>query len=113
MKRESRRCVSPGLQYIQAQADYQRPELLFLLSHSLDPLLLKLLHDKPSYPIALRVCRLQFLFIRSFAEQLPAQVEGCLTTLIRIGTGEAEGEESKKDSGPLWLRVLALEIFRG
>lgn len=91
----------------------QRPELLFLLSHSLDPLLHKLLNDKPTYPIALRVCRLQFLLIRSFVEQLPVQVEGCLTTLIRIGTGETEGDDQKKDSAPPWLRVLALEIFRG
>jgi hypothetical protein len=95
------------------KTDHQRPEMLFLLSHSLNPLLHKLLLDKPTYPIALRVCRLQFLLIRSFAEQLPTEVEGCLTTLIRIGTGDGEGEDSKKDNVPSWLRVLALEIFRG
>lgn len=70
------------------------------------------------------MCRLEFLLIRSFSEQLPAQVEGYLTTLIRIGTGDAtsiglshvDGADEKKDKEhvvPSWLRVLALEIFRG
>lgn len=100
----------------------QRHELVYLLAHSLDPLLLKLLQEKPTFPIALRVCRLQFLLIRSFAEQLPAQVEGYLTMLIRIGTGdtssasiagEADERRDKEHAAPSWLRVLALEIFRG
>jgi hypothetical protein len=92
----------------------QRPELLFLLNKSLDPLLLKLLLEKPSFPIALRVCRLIFLLVRSFTEQLPLQVEVYLTALIRMGMGENEGEETgKKDSPVTWLRVLALELLRG
>jgi hypothetical protein len=52
------------------------------------------------------------------------QVEGYLTTLIRIGTGDAtsigpahgESTDEKKDKDhtvPAWLRALALEIFRG
>ncbi|WRT70613.1 uncharacterized protein IL334_007611 [Kwoniella shivajii] len=93
----------------------KRPELLFLLQHSLDPLLLKLLSEKPSFPIALRVCRLIFLLIRSFTDQLPKQVEMYLLTLIRMGMGDNEGNEEtgKKEPSPSWLRVLALEILRG
>jgi hypothetical protein len=93
--------------------DVQRPELLHLLSHSLDPLLLKLLAEKPTFPIALRVCRLIFLLIRSFMEQLPSEVEVYLTTLIRLGMGESEEASNRKESVQPWFRVLALEIIRG
>ncbi|WWC98642.1 hypothetical protein V866_005535 [Kwoniella sp. B9012] len=89
----------------------KQPELLFLLQYSLDPLLLKLLSEKPSFPIALRVCRLIFLLIKSFADQLPEQVEVYLTTLIKMGMGEHESHERDIHHG--WLRVLALEIIRG
>ncbi|ORX41097.1 guanine nucleotide exchange factor in Golgi transport N-terminal-domain-containing protein [Kockovaella imperatae] len=92
----------------------QHPELLQLLSHSLDPLLLQLLGTKPSFPIALRVCRLIFLLIRSFTEQLPLQAEAYLTALNKIGMGEVDAEEgAKRDVVPPWLRGLALEILRG
>ncbi|OCF31812.1 hypothetical protein I316_06619 [Kwoniella heveanensis BCC8398] len=90
-----------------------RPELLFLLQHSLDPLLLKLLAEKPTFPIALRVCRLIFLLVRSFTDQMPKEVEAYLLTLIKLGMGDAEEEGGKRESGPPWLRVLALEILRG
>ncbi|WVQ95482.1 hypothetical protein IAU59_002579 [Kwoniella sp. CBS 9459] len=90
-----------------------KPELLFLLQHSLDPLLLKLLAEKPSFPIALRVCRLIFLLIRSFTDQLPREVETYLLTLIKLGMGDIDEEGGKKEGAPLWLRVLALEILRG
>ncbi|WVF67919.1 hypothetical protein IAT40_002681 [Kwoniella sp. CBS 6097] len=90
-----------------------RPELLFLLQHSLDPLLLKLLAEKPTFPIALRVCRLIFLLIRSFTDQLPKEVEAYLLTLIKLGMGDIEEEGGKREASPPWLRVLALEILRG
>ncbi|OCF58554.1 hypothetical protein L486_04587 [Kwoniella mangroviensis CBS 10435] len=89
----------------------KQPELLFLLQYSLDPLLLKLLSEKPSFPIALRVCRLIFLLIKSFTDQLPKQVEVYLTTLIKMGMGEHEPHERDVHHG--WLRVLALEVIRG
>ena len=94
----------------------QHPELLYLLSHSLDPLLLQLLGEKPTFPIALRVCRLIFLLIRSFTDQMPLQVEIYISTLIRIGSGESvdgSEEQTKKDTTAPWLRGLALEILRG
>jgi hypothetical protein len=85
------------------------------MRNSLAPLLLKLQAEKPTFPIALRVCRLIFLLIRSFSEQLPLEVETFLSVLIRLGM-DAEGEEgagAKKDHVVPWLRVLALEILRG
>ncbi|ADV19956.1 hypothetical protein I305_00461 [Cryptococcus gattii E566] len=92
----------------------KRPELLFLLQHSLHPLLLKLLAEKPTFPIALRVCRLIFLLIRSFIDQLPKENETYLVALVKLGTGDMEREEGKgKENTPPWLRVLALEILRG
>lgn len=95
------------------ESDHQRPELLHLLSHSLAPLLLKLLAEKPTFPVALRVCRLIFLLIRSLMEQLPKEVEMCLITLIRLGMGDAEEDGAKKENAQPWFRVLALEIIRG
>lgn len=92
--------------------DYQRPELVHLLHHSLDALLLKLLAEKPTFPIALRVCRLIFLLIRSFSAQLPGQVEVYISTLIKLGMGEGE-DETKREVVQPWFRVLALEIIRG
>lgn len=89
----------------------QRPELLFLLRHSLDPLLLKLQGEKPTFPIALRVCRLIFLLVRSFADQMPLEVETYLISLIRLGMGDGDDEAKKEHVAP-WLRVLALEILR-
>ena len=93
----------------------QRPELLHLLQNSL-PLLLKLQAEKPSFPVALRVCRLIFLLVRAFSEQLSTEVETFFVLLLKIGTGEVELEEgsgSKKDSAMPYMRVLALESLRG
>jgi hypothetical protein len=83
------------------------------LSHSLDSLLLKLLAEKPTFPIALRVCRLIFLLIRSFSAQLPRQVQGYISTLIKLGMGEIDEDSTRKDVVQPWFRVLALEIIRG
>ncbi|WVO17542.1 hypothetical protein L204_105237 [Cryptococcus depauperatus] len=91
----------------------KRPELLFLLQRSLHPLLLRLLSEKPTFPVALRVCRLIFLLIRSFINQLSEEIETYLNTLLKLGAGDIEGETTKsKESVPPWLRVLVLEILR-
>ncbi|WVR08607.1 hypothetical protein IAU60_005662 [Kwoniella sp. DSM 27419] len=91
----------------------KRSELSFLLQRSLDPLLLKLLAEKPTFPVALRVCRLMFLLIRSFTDQLPDQVQNYLSTLIGLGIGDADEDASRKEGVSPWLRVLALETIRG
>lgn len=46
-------------------------------------------------------------------EQLPKEVEAGLSTLIRLGMGEADEDGGKKDAVQPWFRVLALEIIRG
>lgn len=46
-------------------------------------------------------------------EQLPKEVEVYLSTLIRLGMGEADEEGNKKEVIQPWFRVLALEIIRG
>jgi hypothetical protein len=71
-----------------------------------------LLGEKPTFPIALRVCRLIFLLIRSFSAQLPAEVENYLSILIKLGMGESDDDHKKEVVQP-WFRVLALEIIRG
>lgn len=88
-------------------------ELLHLLRHSLHPLILRLQSQKPSFAVALRICRILYVLIRSYADELPAEVETHLLWLIRMGAGdEDERKEHRKDAPP-WLHVLALEILRG
>lgn len=89
------------------------PELLHLLRHSLHPLILRLQSEKPTFAVALRICRLLYVLIRSYADELPTEVETYLLWLIRMGAGdEDERKEHRKDTPP-WLHVLALEILRG
>lgn len=91
----------------------QHEELLYLLQHSLDPLLRSILTDKATFAVNLRISRLMFLLVRSFIEQIPDQVEWYLLTLIRVGTGEGDSEDvGRKDVQP-WQRGLALEVLRG
>lgn len=96
------------------QLNFQRPELVFLLQHSLAPLLLKLQAEKPTFPVALRVFRLIFLLIRFYAAQLEKEIEVFLLLLLRVGASDGEGEETvKKDATMAYQRVLALEALRG
>ncbi|KAL7422319.1 Endocytosis and vacuole integrity protein [Cryptotrichosporon argae] len=90
------------------------PELLYILQSSLDPLLIRLQAEKSPFPIALRVCRLIYVLIRQYADVLPAQIEVYLVLLIRVGAGDAEGDEgAKREPVVLWMRVLAAEVLRG
>lgn len=89
------------------------PELLDILRHSLHPLILRLQSEKPSFPVALRINRLIYVLIRSYAHELPSEVETYLLSLIRMGAGDEEDKKDhRKDSAP-WVHVLALEIIRG
>lgn len=89
------------------------PELLYLLRHSLHPLIIRLQGEKPSFPVALRINRLIYVLVRSYSEQLPSEVETYLLSLIRMGVGDEEDKrEHKKEAAP-WVHVLALEILRG
>lgn len=93
----------------------KHPELVHLLRHSLHPLILRLQGEKPSFPVALRICRLLYVLVRSYADQLSAEVETYLLTLIRLGASDPDEEKqpAKKDATAPWMHVLALEILRG
>lgn len=94
----------------------KHPELVHLLRHSLHPLILRLQGEKPSFPVALRICRLLYVLVRSYADQLSQEVETYLITLIRLGASDPEEEKkegARKDTTAPWLHVLALEILRG
>ncbi|CAK9786560.1 hypothetical protein CC85DRAFT_283171 [Cutaneotrichosporon oleaginosum] len=89
------------------------PELLHLLRHSLHPLILRLQSERPSFAVALRICRLLYVLIRSYADQLPLEVESYLLWLIRMGAGDEDERKEHRRDAPPWLHVLALEILRG
>ncbi|GMK54425.1 hypothetical protein CspeluHIS016_0110110 [Cutaneotrichosporon spelunceum] len=89
------------------------PELLHLLRHSLHPLISRLQNERPSFAVALRLCRLLYVLIRSYADQLSAEVESYLLWLIRMGAGDEDERKEHRRDAPPWLHVLALEILRG
>jgi hypothetical protein len=98
------------------------PELLFLLQHKLHPLIIRLQTEKPSFPVALRICRLIYVLIRHYSDKMSAEVEMYITSLIRMGVGELADDEKKEKDGKKepkrdgvapYLHVLALEILRG
>jgi hypothetical protein len=118
----------------------QHAKLLELLKHDLCPLLLRTLHAHPTFPVTLRLMRLIFLLLRSFADQLTAEAEVFFMILVKLAAGDAdalsdetmrvvpEGGEMEELEGvkphvgkgkdgnhppPHWLKVLALEILRG
>lgn len=92
-------------------------ELLVLLQHHLCPLLLKLLSDKPIFPLTLRSTRVVFLLLKQFSEELVTEAEVFLSLLIKIIGGDIESGSSEHLPSlvmrPQWMRVLAMEIIRG
>lgn len=94
----------------------RHPELVLLLRRSVHPLILRLQGEKPSFPVALRITRLLYVLVRSYADQLPEEVETYLLTLIRLGASDPDEEKkegSRRDTTAPWMHVLALEILRG
>ncbi|GAA5930374.1 hypothetical protein JCM10213_001074 [Rhodosporidiobolus nylandii] len=109
------------------------PELLLVLRAHLCPLLIRFLSSPPhstlssstsfafSFPLTLRLTRVVFLLLKQFSDLLTLESEVFLTMFVRIlGPAErgADGEGGHPtgvagQSSPLWMRVLALEIFRG
>ncbi|SCV74793.1 BQ2448_7822 [Microbotryum intermedium] len=108
------------------------PELLLVLRAHLCPLLIRFLSSPPtsggssgssptfSFPLTLRLTRVVFLLLKQFADLLTLESEVFLTMFIRVigpgDKGEGEGGHPSGPGGgnsPLWMRVLALEIFRG
>lgn len=91
----------------------QHTELLVLLQHHLCPLLLKLLSDKPLFPLTLRATRVVFILLKQFSTELMTEAEVFLALLIKIVGGESDSGSSDGAPRPLWMRILAMEIIRG
>ncbi|BGP52111.1 Endocytosis and vacuole integrity protein [Rhodotorula kratochvilovae] len=108
------------------------PELLLVLRAHLCPLLIRFLSSPPhstlssstsfafSFPLTLRLTRVVFLLLKQFSDLLTLESEVFLTMFVRViapgDRGEGEGGHPTGAAGqhsPLWMRVLALEIFRG
>ncbi|BGP03886.1 Endocytosis and vacuole integrity protein [Rhodotorula toruloides] len=109
------------------------PELLLVLRAHLCPLLIRFLSSPPhstlssstsftfSFPLTLRLTRVVFLLLKQFSDLLTLESEVFLTIFVRVigpgDRGEGEGGHpagpAAGQNSPLWMRVLALEIFRG
>lgn len=82
-----------------------------MLRAQLCPLLIRALSEKPTFALTLRLMRVAFLLLKQFCDDLLVEAEVFLSLLIK--TVSIDHSDNQSDPGPLWLRVLALEIFRG
>jgi len=89
----------------------QHPELIFVLRAQLCPLLIRALSEKPTFPLTLRLMRVAFLLLKQFSDDLLVEAEIFLSLIIK--TISVDHSEGQAEPVPIWLRVLALEIFRG
>ena len=116
------------------------PELLYLLRSLLSPLLIRSLAGEvgvqPQFSITLRLMRVIFLLLKVFDDHLVTESEIFFQMFIKVvAPGEVEGTgghplgvstststhsnasntamSASTGSSPAWMRVLALEIFRG
>ncbi|PLW12876.1 hypothetical protein PCANC_17545 [Puccinia coronata f. sp. avenae] len=89
----------------------QHPELIFVLRAQLCPLLIRALSEKPTFPLTLRLMRVAFLLLKQFSDDLLVEAEIFLSLIIK--TISFDHSEGPNEPAPIWLRVLALEIFRG
>lgn len=67
--------------------------------------------EKPVFALTLRLMRVAFLLLKQFCDELVVESEVFLSLLIK--TVAIDHTDGHTDPGPLWMRVLALEIFRG
>lgn len=67
--------------------------------------------ERPLFPLTLRSTRVVFLLLKQFCRELETEAEVFLMLLVKIISGEADGETS--GARPGWMRVLAMEIMRG
>lgn len=91
----------------------QHVELVVLLQHHLCPLLLRLMSDKPLFPLTLRSIRVVFLLLKQFSEELPTEGEVFLSLLVKIVGGDSDSHSLEGFTRPHWMRVLSMEIIRG
>ncbi|GAA5871435.1 hypothetical protein JCM3774_005599 [Rhodotorula dairenensis] len=110
------------------------PEQLLVLRAHLCPLLIRFLSSPPQstltssttfaylFPLTLRLTRVVVILLKQFSDLLTLESEIFLTMLVRVvgpgdrGEGEGghpTGPAAAGQNSPLWMRVLALEAFRG
>jgi hypothetical protein len=109
----------------------QHEELLHLLRTLLSPLLIRALSEKPNFSTTLRLMRVVFLLLKQFNDELVMESEIFLSMFIKVvapgdeqgsgghpfgpggGGSTSAGTAIMAGTSPHWMRVLALEIFRG
>ena len=79
-------------------------EQLYVLRSRLIPILIKILSEKSSFPVAVRAMRVLQLVISRYFSNLADDCETILSLLNRI---------LDPDSGAIWKRALCLEVFVG
>lgn len=79
------------------------PEQIHVLQSRFMPLMLKIMSDKSSFALTVRVMRLLLLVLNSMLFALAAECEEALGLLIAM----------LDPTTSLWKRALALEVFRG
>jgi hypothetical protein len=109
----------------------QHEELLHLLRTLLSPLLMRALSEKPNFSTTLRLMRVVFLLLKQFNDELVMESEIFFSLLVKIvAPGDEQGSgghpfaptgnlptsassTTLAGTSPHWMRILALEIFRG
>ncbi|GAA99507.1 uncharacterized protein L969DRAFT_86766 [Mixia osmundae IAM 14324] len=110
----------------------KHPELLNQLRTTLSPLLITALAEKPTFSASLRLMRVIFLLLKQFNDDLVDESEVFLSMFVRILSAPEADQASltsvstptiehppsaahalSREASPPWMRILALEIFRG
>lgn len=81
----------------------EHKELSAILKERVCPMFIKNFSEKNDFPQTMRLTRVVFILIKQFSEILVMECEIFLSMFVKILEPE----------NPLWLRVLAMEVFRG
>jgi hypothetical protein len=81
----------------------QHKELSAILKERVCPMFIKNFSEKNDFPQTMRLTRVVYILIKQFSEILVMECEIFLSMFIKILEPE----------NPLWLRVLAMEVFKG
>ncbi|EER23470.1 HEAT repeat containing protein [Coccidioides posadasii C735 delta SOWgp] len=79
------------------------PEHAYILRYRLMPLIVRILSERQSFPVTVRVSRILLLLLRSHLRLLAAESEVALSLLIHL---------LDTDASPPWKRAISMEIFR-
>ncbi|CAO3630367.1 unnamed protein product [Mucor hiemalis] len=81
----------------------EHKELSAILKERVCPMFIKNFSEKNDFPQTMRLTRVVFILIKQFSEILVMECEIFLSMFVKILEPE----------NPLWLRVLAMEVFKG